>query len=174
MIPTVAIRVICNNYSARYWTIDRRDMEHEAVAAALEAERTWRPDGAPLDCYQARAAALAVRRYCARAACPVSGCSRAPATAWSFTAVPLWEQHPGADAPDSHYWRRQLAAEIRRILYGLPDGHLAKLVLLDEYKPAEVARQERCKLRRVYRATSRAYQALAESETLQSYAAEAA
>ena len=173
MIPTTAIRVICNNYSARYWTLDRRDMEQEAVAAALEAERTWRPDGAPLACYQARAAALAVRRYCARAACPVSGCSREPATAWQQKVVPLSEM-TSVEEPDSHYWRRRVAAEIRRILYGLPDGRLAKMVLLDEYKPAEVAREERCKLRRVYRATSRAYQALAESKILQNYAAEAA
>jgi len=173
MIPTTAIRVICNNYAARYWTLDRQDMEHEAVAAALEAGRTWRPDGAPLACYQARAAALAVRRYCARAACPVSGCSREPAMAWQQRAVPMSEMDSTAD-PDTHYWRRRLAAEIRRILYGLSDGHLAKMVLLDEYKPAEVAREERCKLRRVYRATSRAYQALAESEILQNYAAEAA
>ena len=172
-----AIKAICNNYSRIYWRLDRRDMEQEATMAALKAARTWSPtDGTPLHCYQARAAVLAVRRYCTKAVCPVSGCENIRDTL-TIEELPLYAVEETADgfaSPEGHYYRNRLAAEIRRILYGLPDGRLASLVLLDEYKPAEVAREERCKLRRVYRATTRAYQALAASPTLQMYAAEAA
>lgn len=165
-----AISVICANYARRYPSLDIRDMRQEATVAALEARRTWRRGGAPLHCYQARAAALAVRLYCAKARCPVSG--------WAGNLAALGRIQRASDGlaidpapdPETHYYRRRLAAEIRRILYGVPDGHLAALVLLDEYKPAEVARQQRRPLRQIYRATHRAYQALASSETLREYA----
>ena len=172
-----AITAISNNYARRYYTLDRRDMEQEAALAALESAHTWRPFGAPLSCYQARAAALAVRQFGACSSCPVPMRAHRVDALWGLTSVSY--EHAGhltdPDAsPESHLYRNRLAAEIRRILYGLPDGHLAGLVLLDEYKPAEVARQQQVKLKRVYRATTRARQALAASTTLREYAAEAA
>lgn len=169
-----AIRAIVNNYCRQYKQLDRRDLEQEATLAALQAARTWKEGSAPLHCYQARAVTLAVGNYCARARCPVSGWRHDAAhfaTVAGHWSVSLWPDDL-VIWPDGEgdFYRRQLAAEIRRILYGLADGRLAALVLLAEYKPAEVARRERCKLRRVYRATHHAYQALAESAILRDYA----
>ena len=167
-----AISIICANCARRYPFLDIHDMRQTAEVAALEARRTWRRGGAPLHLYQARAAALAVRLYCAKARCPVSGWAGNLDALAACHGVPLVGLTRAATEPDpeTHYYRRQLAAEIRRILGRLTDGHLAALVLLGEHKPAEVARQQRRPMREIYRATHRAYRALASSRTLRQYA----
>ena len=83
-------------------------------------------------CYQARAAALAAGTTRCAARCPVSGWRHdaahfaTVAGHWSVLVcgrihLVIWPDGEG------DFYRRQLAAEIRRILYGLADGRLAAL-----------------------------------------------
>jgi DNA-directed RNA polymerase specialized sigma24 family protein len=168
-VATRAITAICENYRRCYPGLDVDDMRQEAALAAWTARRTWRRGGAPLPQYQARAALFAVRRYCAKARSPVSG--QIPALGkTSATSIDCVELTFPGSAPDEYFYRRRLSAEIRRILYGVRDGHLAALVLLDEYKAAEVVRERGCTLSDVYQATHRAYRALARSKQLREYA----
>lgn len=154
-----------NNYHRAFRWLDTEDLEQEAAVTALETSRSWRPGGAPLDAYQARAVAYSLRRYTKRAASPVSAsaryvgdldCTRRESTDWMDQM----------SAEEFDLDRARAIDEVRSIFAGMDAGHLAVGVLLEERKPAEVARLEGVDVELVYRTTAQARRRIAEKKSL--------
>jgi DNA-directed RNA polymerase specialized sigma24 family protein len=168
------------NYAARNSWLDLCDLQQEAALAALEASRTWRPDGGSTrEQREAWVVALALSRFVAEQRCPVSLPKR-KGESWRAAASTRrvdveadqdGESRPGQDHPDvarvaaerfqpleDILDTERASAELRRILD--EESVAARLVLLDEERSAVVAERLGVPVRDVYAQTKRAMLAL--------------
>ena len=167
-----ATRAIVSNYLRNRWWLEKQDLIQEAELAKLEATRYWRPGGAPLEAYLARAMANHLCYYVARCRCPVyaptnrigalyeaQGCAETAARNIPASGQPAIERMD----------RARMAELVRNALAVMALGDLAAEVLLAERKPAEVAAARGVPVRKVYRATRDARRALREDEGLRAF-----
>jgi len=170
-----ATNAIVNNYSHLCGWLEAQELRQEAEIAKLEAARTWKPDGAPIEAYQAKAMTGALWLYVHRARAPVyasrhcihdlDACKRA--TLLDARTVP-----ESVAAPEERIDRHRVANLITRMLALLPGGDLASEVLLEEHKPAAVAARRQVPVKDVYQAVQDAKKRLARSRRLRDYAME--
>jgi len=170
-----ATTAIVRNYSFLCGWLEIQELRQQAELAKLEAARTWKPDGAPLEACQAKAMTGALWLYVRKARAPVyasrhciselDGCKREVLR--SIDHVPL-----PAEPAEAHLDRHRVANLITRMLALLPGGDLAGEVLLEERKPAEVAKLRKVPVRDVYQAVQDAKKRLGRSRQLREYALE--
>ena len=154
-----AVRSVVAAYQRRALWLEAADLQAEAAVVSIEASRTWRPGGAPLASYQARAVAKHLGRYLAKQRCPASG--KDPIG----ISVEI-DDSARTDTPDAewHIDLERACAEVRRILAG--KSAAARAVLLGERAPAEVAAELGVPARRLYVEIKAATRALRRSRVL--------
>lgn len=171
-------RCAVHSYACRNTWIDLRDLTQEASLAALEARRSWRPDGGTsLDLWEAWLVGLALSRFVAERRCPVSLPKRKSAS-WEAAAASegvAMEQFRGGSEYREHRELDRVAVEqyeplddridierTTRAIRGLmaAQSPAARAVLLGEEKSAAVAGRLGLTRRDVYEQTARAMRAL--------------
>lgn len=168
-------RVAIRRFAVRNPWIDTCDLEQEAALTALEAGRTWQSGGAAsLEWYEARAVSLALSRLVAETRAPVSipkYCGDTWERATQARGVSLVVQA----REDGHAEERPELVEVSaqghesmedrldsaKLLRGLhrllaKESEAARLVLLEEEKPAVVAKRLGESVAKVYAQTARA------------------
>jgi len=120
------------------------DLRQEATLAALQAEKTWRPDGgAALASHLYLAALRAVQHALFKSSAPVSTCHRTERLAGLVSVdVEAAERMAASDLPaDSNLhlsrWRVQVMGRLNEVLGA--DADVAAPVLLDDVPPARAA-----------------------------------
>jgi len=161
-IPT-AVRAVVSNYSRRNSWLEARELQQVAALTMIEASRTWKPGGAPLAAYQARAVALSLKRHIEDAHCPVPNRHRSPEGVRRCDLVDLPDR---GEAPQAewHIDLKRAAEEVRRILSRQSPAAVA--VLLGEREPALVAAELGLPASRVYVEAQAARRALRGSAKL--------
>jgi len=179
-------RCAVHGYARRNPFIDIRDLEQEAAVTAIEASRTWCPDGgSSREAWEAWKVGLVVSRFAAAARCPVS-LPKAKRASWEVAsaskAVGLstpandvgCDENSEADCDESpetarisvESWQpieerldraRALATAVELLEARHP---AARAVVLDDEKPAEVAARMGLTRAEVYDHTARAMRAL--------------
>ena len=104
-----ATTAIVRNYSFLCGWLEIQEMRQEAELAKLEAARTWKPDRAPLEAWQAQAMTGALWLYVRRARSPVYasrhciaelyGCKRAVLRSIDHVSLPA---APAEERLDRH------------------------------------------------------------------------
>lgn len=169
--PTEVLRIAkkaAQSYARRCWWASVDDLTQEAAAAILKAQTTFDPNrGTPFRAYALRAAEYALQPYLWGESSPVSGSFGAKlsgALAGLHRAGEVDPQTP-AEAPDpatvvtTEQWARAVQALVRSVD---PTG-LAREVLLNENKSADVAADKNIPVNHVYSATAKAREALKRS-----------
>jgi len=161
------------NYAAINRWLDPRDLEQEAAVVALEAARTWEPDGGTSrDLWEAWKVGLALSRFVAEQRVPVS-LPKYKGESWHEAASALREclevGLPGGvgenpelarlavesyEAPENVVDMRRELDAIRRLLDEAEPA--ARAVLLEEEKSSVVADRMGIPTREVYDRTRRA------------------
>ncbi len=172
-------------YARRCWWADPNDLLQEARLAVERAKRTFDPTRGDLG-YFYRAAKLAVANSLWRDSSPVSGDVYRPKGLEGKHRVELTERveelaldpptfridlKMGPPSPeltvDTVRWRVRLQIRVRELLEDNTDTlTLAYPVLVEDQKPAEVAKREGVPVRRVYLATQRARYRISGDETI--------
>lgn len=170
-----ATHSIVNNYHRLCAWLDVRDLEQEAELAKLQSAPHWNPGGAPLEAYQAMAMAYSLRSYVARMRAPVSaGHNNLEALNATF-ACEIDDAFQAAG--DSGIYEHGLdigraSMLIQAIMTLLDDDGIARAVLIEEQKPADVARARNIHVAHVYRAVRVAREAIAAEPHLRAYGEE--
>lgn len=149
-------RAVAHRYAQRCWWADLDDLTSVASVAVLDASRHWDPQvGVPFDGYAARAASNQVREHLWRESSPLSGGLHDPrkniegVTRTSLDIqtedgewVPRPElatrADPGPELDDTQ-WRLRVRRRVRALARAVPDGDLARAVLLEGRAPSELA-----------------------------------
>ena len=138
---------MARRYHAKtYWRDELDDLRQEAQLAALEAQRTWRPTGAPLEKHAMMTMIYALRRYLYRTELPVTGRVgyehevKAVGVPLEDSPVERWAFDPQAEHT-ALAWREAIFAKVERVLAEHdPSGACAR-VLLDNKPCNEVAKE---------------------------------
>jgi len=166
-IPT-AVRAVVANYSRRNSWLEARELQQQSAMVMIEASRTWKPGGAPLAAYQARAVALSLKKHIENTRCPVPNSHRTPADARGVDVEAI--DLAGGEAPQAewHIDLKRAAEEVRRILSRQSPASVE--VLLGEREPALVAAELGLPASRVYVEAQAARRALRGSAKLRQLA----
>ena len=171
MIETnVAVRSIVANHTRRAPWLGAGDLQQQAALVMMECSSTWRPALGPIKPYQAAAVDRRLYRYVAEQRSPVQAYTGTKHTPTGATRVDVAaiEGH-GYHAPDADDMDMMRAArEVRAIMAAQTEA--ARLVLLEEEKPAQVASILGIPIDRVYQQTRAAKRALRGSGRLQQLA----
>jgi DNA-directed RNA polymerase specialized sigma24 family protein len=170
-MPHVAIRAVVANASRLASWMEARDLQQEAALVMIEAARTWRPELGTLSNYQAKAVARHLQTYIAAQASPVHhrehhrapAVERASVEALALVAAPAMGMERALDLD-------RAAREVRAIMEGYTPA--ARAVLIEERRPAEVAREHGLSVRQVYNEAQYARRALRSSRVLARLAVE--
>lgn len=164
---TIALDDVAKAAAHKYRSTARADFDdllQQAWLAITQARNTFDPNyGIPFEAYAWRACMRALAKYVERTCSPVGGGQTAVAKITTMQIVE-WDRIDIGDLEgclDAARWQHATRARLDALLAEVPDGALAALVLLDEYRPSEVAKRRRVPVKRVYRATTRARQHLA-------------
>jgi hypothetical protein len=178
--PTKLVQSMIRNYGNRYPTIQREDLEQEAALLSLEAQRYFKDDGpATWVTYINQASRFHFRNWTIMQIAPVTVGHNNVTEVVEMRTAKLPES--GSDTPEpfkltakpeAQLDSLRAAKELRKLIDSLPHGSLARAVLLDEIKPAIVAKRNRVPVQIVYRAVVSAKQAIAESPQLRALAQE--
>ena len=156
-IPTAVCSVVANYTRMAGGWLGADELQQVAAVTMLEAARTWKPGGAPLENYQAKAVAFRLKRYIAK--------MRRPASAREDMATAEDALPPQAEW---HIDLKRAAEEVQRILSR--QSRAAVAVLLEERAPAEVAAELGLSAARVYTEAQAARRALRGSRKLRALA----
>jgi hypothetical protein len=163
----VAVRAVVANYSRMNSWLEARELQQQAAMVMIEASRTWKPGGAPLAAYQARAVALSLKKHVENTRCPVPNSHRTPdARGVDVEAIDL----AGGETQQAewHIDVKRATEEVRRILSKQSPAAVA--VLLGEREPAQVAAALGMTASRVYVEAQAARRALRGSVKLRQLA----
>jgi hypothetical protein len=191
-VLTPSSQAVVHRYFELNAWLDIRDLEHEAAVVAIEERATWRPDGgSDLNRWIACKVAEALSRFVAEQRSPVhvpdckgkegsperrrwleaSGSQREELVAIRPTrgVADGHRENPAVAAVAVEQWvpleerldAASAAAEVRRILDQQCEA--ARLVLLEQQKPAAVAARLGMSARQVYDRTAAAMRALREA-----------
>ena len=168
-----ATRAIVNAYLRKCSWLEEDDLSQEAELAKLEAARTWKATGAPLEAYQATVVAHTLCRYVWNAQWPVYAPTRhlpAGVDLGKASVTTACNIRYTAVQPEERMDSERATAMVREALALLSIGDLASEVLLHERKPAVVARARGVSVQQVYRAARDAKRALQENKGLRAFA----
>ena len=170
-----ATTAIVRNYAHLCGWLEVQELRQQAELAKLEAIRTWKAGGAPLEAWQAKAMTYSLWLYVRTARAQVYASRHCIHDLDACHRADLVSAHnaPAFGVPEEERIdRHRVKNLITRMLALLPRGDLAGEVLLGERKPAEVAETRRVPVREVYRAVRDAKRTLVKSRQLQEYAME--
>ena len=167
-----ATRAVVNAYLRKCSWLEEDDLSQEAELAKLEAARTWKAAGAPLEAYQATVIAHTLCRYVWKSRWTVHAPTRHLPEGIDLRSVGLSKainMRYTAVHPEERLDSERAASMVREALALLSIGDLASEVLLHERKPAAVARARGVSVQQVYRAARLAKRALQENKGLRAF-----
>ena len=148
-------------YAARSWWADIDDLRNEGWVAALEAERTYKPEKGSKDNYLRRATWYRMRDFLWAQSAPVSGrrghgevlrgVHRASVDALYDHTTP-----DPVEMLEMEEWWAELREAVGQLVRTGKDGDIAARVLLDREKPGDIAKALEWPVHRVWRASSKA------------------
>jgi DNA-directed RNA polymerase specialized sigma24 family protein len=163
------IATTVRRYKRKVWRADEEDMTQIAWVAVEETRQTFdAARGFAFAGYAHRAVCRAITEYLWRSGSPVSEAEKRLPTLIRIESVEVDAALPQeTERPETHgIWLDHVRRTIEEATADIRDARLALRVLLEEKTPAEVAREEGVAVRRVYKATHAARNAIRRNEEL--------